>query len=81
MSEFYLQTGELSSYALACGYMESVWVDSIHITLWREHNAYHVEACDHEGEGILFWGVFDSLSPARKRFRQAIKEIKHEYAS
>jgi hypothetical protein len=80
LDKFYLKTGELSDNALSCGDMESVWFDSIHLTMWKEHQHYHVEACDHKGEGILFWEVFDLLTPARKRFRQAAQELgeKHE---
>ena len=70
---FYLATGELSSYGFACGYVEVKEFDGIRLSMWKEHNAFHVRA--YKNSYIQFWDVFDSVGLARKRYRKAIKEL------
>ena len=73
---FYLKTGELSQYSFACGYVQHHWVGTIHLVMWKEHNTYHVRAHDHDkSNGGIFWDVFDSVGPARKRYRQALNNL------
>jgi predicted nucleic acid-binding Zn finger protein len=75
---FYLKTGELSQYSFACGYCESAWIGEIHLEMWKEHQCYHVRAHDHgKPNGRIFWDAFDDeIGAARKRYRQALKELK-----
>lgn len=41
------RNGQLSSYALACGYTQTVEENGIAVRLWQEHGIYHVRAHDH----------------------------------
>jgi len=71
---FYLSTGELSSYGLACGYVEKKEFDGYRISMWKEHNAYHVQYFDKE-EGRFHWDVFDTLGKARQAYRKTLMDL------
>ena len=73
---FYLKTGELSAYSFACGYVEVDFIAEVRLSMWKEHNTYHVRAHDNKAGQRLFWDVFDTIGPARKRYRQALRELK-----
>jgi len=69
---FYTATGWLTSYALACGYIEQKLRQGIQTTLWMEHGCLHVRQHDFQSRGRIFWDVFDrNLTAARKRFLTA----------
>lgn len=62
--------GRLTSYGLACGYIENKEIKpGIEITLWHEGGPnYHVRAHDFNTHTRLFWDTFTKLSRARNRF-------------
>lgn len=70
---FYNASGELTSYGLSCGYIQRREFKGINITLWKEHNCYHVRGHDHNTGMRLFWNTYTTLTPARKDYNQAIK--------
>jgi hypothetical protein len=77
--------GTLTAYGLACGYVESEWfnvnlpsTEGIKVTLWHELGCYHVRAHDFDASKRIFWDSFRSLPEARKRYRQAISELKRK---
>jgi len=67
---FYTARGELTGYGLACGYIERAEARGISITLWKEHNCYHVRAHNHNTGERLYWNTFDTLTEARKDYRR-----------
>lgn len=72
---FYNADGSLTRYGLACGYIESTREGNSHLTIWLEHNCYHVRLTNDNGR--VFWDTFDSnqLTQARKRYNQAKREL------
>ena len=71
---FYLTTGEVSAFGFACGYIEKKEFDGYRVTMWKEHNTYHVQYFDEE-EGRLHWDTFDTLGRARRAYRQLLKDL------
>lgn len=65
----------LSRYNLCCGYVQVHEEKGIRLTMWHEHNTYHVRAHNHTEHVRLFWDVFETLTDARKRFSRAKKEL------
>lgn len=66
--------GQLTTYALACGYQERAEGQGVVVTLWYEGGVYHVRAFDHEGgRGYLSWDSFEreDIKGARKAFNLA----------
>ena len=61
---FYNTKGQLTAYALACGYKEHKESHGIVCQLWYE-GCYHVRAHDHEEGRRVFWDSFNTLSEAR----------------
>jgi len=60
---------ELSDYALACGYIDTLEKASIRITLWKE-GCYHVRKHDFNKGIRIFWDSFDTRMEAYKHFRK-----------
>lgn len=58
----------VSAYNLQCGYVQRVERGNVRVTLWKEHNTYHVRTHEFDGRGRLAWEVFRTLTPARKEF-------------
>jgi hypothetical protein len=58
----------LSAYNLACGYVQRFENGNFRVSLWKEHNAYHVRSHEFNGRGRIAWEVFSSLAQARKSF-------------
>jgi len=73
---FYNKKGELTSYGLACGYIEQFEHLQQRVTLWKEHNAYHVRRHNFFRNKRVFWDSFETLTEARKRYNESSKEIK-----
>lgn len=77
--KFTLADGQLSIYALACGYLQQfpkATESTDKVTLWHEGACFHVRRYDTEN-GLIFWESFNSIGQARKLFakaKQAIKE-------
>lgn len=46
--QFYNSKGELTPYALACGYIQKHYDNNQTVTLWREGNIYHVRHFNHK---------------------------------
>ena len=74
MKPFYNKDGSLTHYALSCGYIESATVGENHLTMWLEHNCYHVRLHNNK-TGRVFWDVFDNLTPARERYNSAKRQL------
>lgn len=70
---FYIATGELSSYSLACGYIDKREKDGIEYQLWREHDCYHVRILQNNTR--LLWESFPlgELTRARRLYRSKYK--------
>ena len=49
MPKFYNADGSLTHYGLSCGYIESTRKGGNHLTLWLEHNCYHVRLTSDHG--------------------------------
>ena len=60
--KFYTKNGRLTSYALACGYIENV---GGYLELSSEHNIYHVKAFIGSSR---YWFSYNSLTKARKAY-------------
>ena len=68
---FYTARHELTPYALGCGYVEQTERAGVQTTLWAEGGAYHVRQHDFDRHERVFWDVFDTLTEARRRYREA----------
>jgi len=66
---FYTKDGQLTSYALACGYVEQKNYGPIRITLFKDGGCYHVRAYDHDQKIRYFWEVFRTLTEARHHYK------------
>lgn len=74
------QTKTLPAQLLACGAVQYFELrkpcgELTKVTLWKEHSVYHVRAHIFDGLGRLFWDSFPTLTEARARFKQGIKEV------
>lgn len=77
--QFYLSNGELSAYGLACGYVQRrTLVPDFTVELFREHAHYHVRTSTYvygaSAAHNRIWEVFDTLTPARRRYHELIRE-------
>jgi hypothetical protein len=72
--KFYEANGELTRYAMACGYIMRTERGADSVEFWMEHNTYHVR--HHSTEtGRVFWSVFDTIGKARRCYRKTAKKI------
>jgi len=71
MNRFKNKNGDVSRYALACGYIQKrELAPNIEITLWHEGGpCFHVRAHDHNTHERIFWHATKSLTEARKVYR------------
>lgn len=76
MDKFHLKNGDVSRYALHCGYIQKRELEpGVEITLWQEGGpCYHVRAHDFNTGKRLFWFSSGSLTGCRKVYR-AGKEL------
>jgi hypothetical protein len=65
--QFYTKTGQLTDYALACGYMQTFEALDERLCLYKEHNAYHVKMTSNVSR---VWEVFDTLTEARQFYKK-----------
>jgi hypothetical protein len=63
--------GRLTAYGLSCGYIERKKLGFISVTLWREHDVYHVRAHDHDTGQRVLWDSFDTLFAARRYYDES----------
>lgn len=70
--KFYTKKGKLTSYGLACGYIEQEKNNGISTVLWAECNIYHVRQHNHNTGNRIFWHSFHLLNDARQCFKQAV---------
>ena len=75
--KFYTKNGQLTRYGLACGYIERHESNSQRVTLWLEHNAWHVLAHDFL-HGRLFWESHPTLTEARRLFSKTRTAMKRK---
>ena len=67
MEKFKLKNGDLSQYALACGYVQKkVLMTGARVELYMEHATYHVKK--HLPGSTRVWEVHAALTPARAAF-------------
>jgi len=79
--KFKNKDGSLTLYSLACGYLQQKKLhdDTIIVELSLD-GCFHIKVykdCGLNRESLL-WDCYDTLTEARKAYRQAIKEFKHE---
>ena len=75
--KFTLSDGQLSTYALACGYLQQFPKGnaSDQVTLWHEGACFHVRR-HNDAQGRVFWESFASIGEARKLFAATKQSIK-----
>ena len=71
---FYLKNGQLTRYALACGYCESFRSEKIWVKLFCENAHFHVMK-GNINSGYSVWETFgsDELTKARILYKKLIK--------
>lgn len=74
-SQFYNKKGELTRYALACGYIMKHYDNNQSVTLWMEHNTLHVRHFNHKTVEWYLDKCYDTLAEARKAYYACIKSI------
>lgn len=74
--KFYTKAGRLTPYALSCGEIELHEHNGIRTTLWASHGAYHVRQHDFNERGRITWESFRTLTAARKRYDELVKNSK-----
>jgi hypothetical protein len=62
-------SGRLTAYGLARGYVERKGDSDNRAVLEREHNVYHVKGFKN---GVHFWESFHTLTNARKYFASVL---------
>jgi len=67
--KFKNKSGTLTTYAFACGYIETRQTGAVEVQLFRDGAAWHVIARD-DNRGRFLWECFDLLTPARAFFRK-----------
>lgn len=87
-TKFYNKNGDLSLYALSCGYVEAKRTEKKVIKLFEEHGVFHVKTydilntpgrvgclgiVDNESLTINKWETFENLTDARKMFKNELR--------
>ena len=78
----------LTRYEFCCGYTQTTETPGcditrgISLTLWMEHNTFHVRAHNFDSEevvdgvhGRVFWDSFNTMTAANQRFYKAKREL------
>lgn len=76
---FYTQSGLLTAYGFACGYIEKAENNGKIKQLYREHNCYHVQLHDHNQTPVktIIWDTFPiSEGKALEKARKLYKSLK-----
>ncbi len=76
-SKFKTANGELSTYALACGYIERIETPEHSVTLWHEGGpCYHVRHCGPDYQGMHLARNWETYTTRHAAYRQ-FKAYKH----
>ena len=67
-TKFRNATGQLTAYALGCGYKERKLDGPVEVELYCEHGCYHIRGFDTETRHRLFWESTNNLAQARAFF-------------
>ena len=81
---FKTKRGDLTAYALACGYVEREEINNVRVALFHEGGPhYHVRAYNLDTGSLIFWKSSSKLTKCRQWFRQYVKHLKevHDGAS
>lgn len=74
--KFKNKNGDLTHYALACGYIQKIDISDFSIVLWHEGGpCFHVSMRDNKNNTRVFWKVFENLTSARKYWHQTKRNI------
>ncbi len=76
--KFYNNNGDLTAYALACGYIETAGAyhsGTYWAMLYHEHGHYHVKYSLGEKVGYTERWDFTTLAKARKYFSQVSRKV------
>ena len=69
--KFRNKNGDLTHYALACGYIQIFDINKMQLHLYHDGGSvFHVKLFDHNQGTRVFWHVFDTLTKARKYWHQ-----------
>ena len=67
--KFKTKNGDLTHYALACGYVQQVEICDIYLRMWHDGGCcFHVSLFDYKNLKRIFWHSFNTLTEARKCF-------------
>jgi hypothetical protein len=72
--KFKTARGQLTAYALACGYVQQRERGRVRVTLWHENGTLHVRAHEFGGRGRLKWECPETLTAARREFARQCRE-------
>jgi hypothetical protein len=69
--------GELTSYALSIGCIQTVTINNHRVQLYKEHNCFHVRFFFDTPDDFkrLSWESTSKLTEARKLYKECIKRI------
>lgn len=71
--EVITDTGTITAYGFACGYVQEKETDTRLVKLYREGSIYHVRAFNLEPWEPILWESTYVLSEARSIFNKAVK--------
>lgn len=77
--ELKTRDGKLTSYGLACGYVEkwrTIGTRDITVTLWKEGGVYHVRSHNFTSQRRLAWRSFHKLTNARREFSTQKRQVR-----
>ena len=80
-NDFYNKSGGLTVYGLSCGYIERIGYDHGAVTMWREHEVYHVKRTSRFIDGRAIqeaWLVFNKVGDARRAYRHQVSILKNQ---
>jgi hypothetical protein len=70
------KSGELTPYALACGYIQQKEKEGKQVSLWNEGGPlYHVRLHDFNAGKRIFWESFERLTDARVLYKKTARSL------
>ena len=78
MYKFKTKKGQLTRYALSCGYVEQIDLGNYNrVTMSLEPNGFHFKGFVN---GVHFWDILEdaTIKEARKYYNQIVKRMKGE---
>lgn len=76
MEKYKTKSGDLTPYALACGYIQQTEGNGVQVTLWHEGGpCYHVRAHNFTTHQRIAWESSYRLSDCRKIYRRMVREL------